>query len=93
MNKYIRKPVAVEAFQWKGDVNDFPDERDFIICSKGHVSYHPITGLPIRQEDVAWISTPHGMQRIYCGDWVIRDADGDWSVCKDHFDALYEPVL
>lgn len=92
MKKYIRKPVAVEAFQWKGDVNDFPDGAEFIKCS-GVVVYHPITGQPMGEEHWVWIKTPHGSQKVYLDEWIVREANGDFSVCKNDFDALYDPVL
>ena len=77
MKKYRRKPAVVDAWQWP----EIPDDTEAVTAHEDKWgSYHLVrvkTGVDaeIREE----------------GDWLIREADGEFHLCKpDIFDALYE---
>lgn len=83
MSKYRKKPVVIEAFQWKtGYVapNWFTEA-----CNAG-------TTIPDREGSCA-IKTLEGKMRASVGDWIIRGVKGEIYPCKpDIFEATYEAV-
>ena len=86
MGKYRKKPVVIEAKQYRGG-----DGLLFERWSGGAV-------LPVELGDAIknWhlrIPTLEGEMRADQGDWIIRGVKGEFYPCKpDIFEATYEPV-
>lgn len=79
MTLYRKKPVQVEAWQFK------PNEQMPSWC-EGLVSHTP----PFIFAD---IDNQLSMMRAYPGDWIIRGVKGEiYPVKPDIFDATYEKV-
>jgi hypothetical protein len=82
--KYRKKPVVIEAMQWKGRVN-CDEAHDFIglpRCSDGELNH-----------DRLHIPTLEGTMTARPGDWIIKGVQGEFYPCKpDIFEATYEPV-
>jgi hypothetical protein len=84
MAKFRKRSVTIEAMQFTAENKD--RVFNWVTCShypdwndKGE----PVIVMPMREGDVqAWL-----------GDWIIKDENGDFAVCKpDVFAATYEPV-
>ena len=78
--KFRKKPVVIEAIQWKGDnrqeLEDFGG-RDIISNPDGTLT----------------IATPEGNHTANKGDWIIRGIIGEVYPCKpDIFEATYERI-
>jgi hypothetical protein len=83
--KYLRRPIPVEAFQWKGKTDEnspewfldaLKDDRIFIDGSNENCLYILETN-----------------QTVYPECYIIKDTDNEIYSCKhDLFDALYIPV-
>jgi hypothetical protein len=79
--RYRKKPVEVEAMQYRGEV-DIDQLREFV----------GIVNLATGTSD-AHIVTLEGWMRVSDGDYVIRGVQGECYPCKpDIFAATYEPV-
>ncbi len=92
MTKYRKKPVVIEAIQWKGH-NRFtviPEVKEYDpyaendetcrICHKN-------------MKDHGWISTLEGGHIVCPNDWIITGVQGEKYPCKpDIFEATYELV-
>ena len=79
--KYRKKPVIVEAIQWKGDnweeLEDFGSERHIISNPDGTLT----------------VETLEGNHTTNKGDWIIRGIKGEVYPCKpDIFQKTYEEV-
>lgn len=95
--KFRKKPVVIEAWQWKGqgfdkwpvwlkryEVKSHPDEP------VGAIVYRTDSGLNL---DLIAIPTLEGTMTASPGDWIIRGIKGELYPCKpDIFAATYEPV-
>lgn len=89
MAKYRKKPIVVEAEQWKPKIEDWPgkgvpDELGVIweFDWEGHL----VNGI---------VTTIHGQEtKVAIGDWVIKEPDGiHYYPCKpDIFKQTYELV-
>ena len=81
MAKYRKKPVVIEAFQWKNKPC-FPNEfRDL----------HSIAR--ITNDEKLAIETLEGIITASDGDWIIRGINGEFYPCKpDIFEKTYEIV-
>jgi hypothetical protein len=87
MAKWRKKPVIVDAWQWKGatlaDAHKFCEENglpEFSVGSDGR-----LTGLVI--------PTLEGNHYAITGDFIIRGVKGEYYPCKpDIFKATYEPA-
>ncbi len=79
MTQYRKKPVVVEAVQWKG----YPTGE---MCAFiGTVVFDS------GRQDVMLIETLEGTMRADEGDWIIRGVKGEFYPCKpDIFAATYE---
>jgi len=78
--KFRKKPVVIEAFQWRADHPQagFPSWA-FPACSPG--------------PDACYIDTLEGRMRADDGDWIIKGVKGEVYPCKpDIFNAIYDPV-
>lgn len=77
--KYRKKPVIIEAVQWKG--HNFGDLTDFMHDGYG-VDDKKIT-----------IQTLEGVMTADIGDWIIKGVKGEFYPCKpDIFEQTYEAV-
>lgn len=80
-SKFRKKPVVIEAVQYKtglnaGEVLEFADGSAFMAAS------HEV-----------YIETKEGRMHISHNDWVIKGVQGEFYPCKpDIFEATYEPV-
>lgn len=81
MAKYRRKLSQVEAFQWTGQLGDFPDWANRAI------------GETIRLDGLALqVDTNHGSTRVNRGDWVLFNGDDIYPATDVVFKKNYEPV-
>jgi hypothetical protein len=80
MAKYRKKPVVIEAVQFRRGEQDGAFAEDVIA---GRVRY--------TQDDTMLIKTLEGMMEARPGDWIIRGIKGELYPCKpDIFAATYE---
>ena len=96
IKKYRKKPVVIEAIQYKDDSKETLDAmREFVTARK----------LTIDIVDTAWkagqgppcrmitIETLEGDHRVTLGDFIIKGIAGEFYPCKpDIFHATYEEV-
>jgi len=99
MGRYRKKPVAVDAFQWRrnGDhpEDGDPDTEGEVVryfrdpevvgdtCSHCGIDYH----------QHGWIDTLEGGYIVCPGDWIITGVQGEFYPCKpDIFNETYEEV-
>ena len=83
--KYRKKPVVVEAIQWRE--NNWEEVLKFL----GDADYYYISDLdgPV----VLVIETLEGQINAHPGDYIIRGVAGEYSPCKpDIFEQTYEAV-
>lgn len=79
--KFRRKPVEVDAIQWKGNNQD--EVSEFI---GGTVTVNP-------KYDTLTFETPQGNPAVRVGSWILRDNDGTFYSTKNEiFLMMYEPV-
>lgn len=84
MRKYRKKPVEIEALQWKGD--NLTEVLDF--CNKCYAK--PIPGTD--HNDLI-ISTLEGPMKASVGDYIIKGVKSEFYACKpDIFEMTYEEV-
>ena len=82
MSRYRKKPVVIEAIQFKG-IN-IAEIAQFLVS--GGVKFVP----DMRYVDIV---TLEGTMRADIGDWVIRGVKGEFYPFKpDIFEATYEPA-
>lgn len=91
MEKYRKKPVEVDAFQFCGDFMKVGANcrgvPDWGICAydDGVIYYKKI--------DECFIKTLNGDVRVRVGDYIIRGINGELYPCKpDIFEKTYEKV-
>ena len=83
MSKFRKKPVVIEAVQFKGDVGAPEIMALDLACEHS-------AGMDI---DFMVIPTLKGTMYAMPGDWIIRGVNGELYPCKpDIFEATYEPV-
>jgi hypothetical protein len=83
MKRYRKKPVVIEAYQFRGDVGDPEVVKLDLGCAHDRE----------RGCDYLIIRTLEGEMRAYPGDWIIRGVAGELYPCKpDIFHATYEPA-
>jgi hypothetical protein len=81
--KYRKKPVVIEAVQWKGGVKEF---REVI---------YPFCGSAITKsaDENVYIDTLEGRMTASIGDWIIKGVNEEFYPCKpDIFEKTYEAV-
>lgn len=84
MAKYRKKPVVIEAIQWKGDWTK--EVADFVKITKDR-SFH------FRNKGALYIDTLEGRMKANVNDWIIRGVSGEYYPCKpDIFEKTYEIV-
>lgn len=90
MQKFIKKPVVIEAIQFttNNEPNDVEMTRivDWINAeSDMKISSHNGTSI--------FINTLEGEMRAECGDWIIKGVKGEFYPCKpDIFKKIYDIV-
>jgi hypothetical protein len=91
--KYRKKLVLVGAVQFTEAVRDaalfdkYPLPQGVL---RGSTSIHPADRKVWRAD--FYIETLKGRMAVGLGDWIITDAKGEMSLCKDEiFKAAYEP--
>lgn len=83
--KYIPQPAAVEAVQWTGQNAD--EVQAFLHNGHPHSAAGWVKGIYVE------VGSPIGLRVASEGDWIIKDANGDFTTCKpDIFAATYSPV-
>ena len=79
--KFRKKPVVIEAVQWRGDL-----ESELAINKLGTAESVPMT-------DTLRISTLEGVMTASLWDWIIKGVKGEFYPCKpDIFEMTYEPA-
>jgi hypothetical protein len=84
MPKYVKKPVVIEAIQWKGYLTNEQEIREFV----GEALVDPYD-----TKQFLLIKTLEGDMQANPGDWIIKGIRGEFYPCKpDIFEATYDPV-
>lgn len=79
--KFRKKPVVIDAIRFTG--------RNDAEC----LAFCPTARDPVDCKPNLIIATLEGEMLVSVGDWIVRDARDEFSLCKpDIFDATYEPV-
>lgn len=78
MNRYVKKPIAIEAVKWKGfnndEIKDFDGDAD--------------NGIPPSVD--CSIETLEGVMKANVGDYIIKGVNGEFYPCKqDIFEKTY----
>ena len=85
MSEYRKKPVVVQAVQWRGNLSD-------IVSLFGGSSQQEVE--QNLGDPALLIPTLEGTMRAEVNDWIIRGIKGELYPCKpDIFEATYEPVI
>ena len=104
MAKYRKKPITIEAVQFKGSLPSMPDRKmtSRLALLTGHHSSElfDLVGLIASQDrpvidhgDYLIIETLEGNHRVDIGDWIIKGVISELYPCKpDIFEATYELV-
>lgn len=93
MAKFRKKPVVIEAFQWRGCLTDSPFPMP--LCRRSIMGDGPLF---CPQCDTPWhehtyVETMEGAMTACPGDWIITGINGERYPCKpDIFEATYERV-
>lgn len=87
MSKFRKKPVVIEAIQWKG--NNHFEAREFM----GFEELKTILWSAENKTDAVLIDTLEGQMMVKPFDWIIKGVKGEFYPCKpDIFAETYEPV-
>lgn len=88
MAKYRKKPVVIEAVQWKGDnFNEIKQMLKNADENRVIMPHHNEDGYSLL------IVTLEGEMRANKGDYIIKGVKGEFYPCKpDIFEATYEKV-
>ena len=78
MAKFRKKPVMIEAIQWRGDnLEEIKDFMGYYEYAKKNLIIHTLEGKMMAQVN----------------DWIIRGVQGEYYPCKpDIFEKTYERV-
>lgn len=86
MKKYRKKPVVIEAIQFKDDPDTLIEIQEFM-QSELRISYENPDAPVIK------IETLEGIMDASIGDWIIKGVNGEFYPCKpDIFEKTYEAV-
>ena len=84
MAKYRKKPVVIEAIEYRGNVTDL---EPLGAWHKDITVEQPLIGYDLT------INTLEGAMVAQPGDWIIKGVKGELYPCKpDIFEATYEPA-
>ena len=82
MPKFKKRPITVEAVQWRGD--NFDEIEAF---TSAPIEQRPLT-------DKLFIPTLEGTMRAKVGDWIVRGVRGEvWPVEESIFPETYDEVI
>lgn len=85
--KYRKKPVVIEAIQFKDDADTIIAIQEFMGVEELRVSYAD------PEKPVIKIETPEGVMDSSVGDFIIKGVNGEFYPCKpDIFEKTYEKV-
>lgn len=78
--KFIQKRILIDAIQYNGK---FENIVDFIPIEKCYEDNRTL-----------FIKTRDGDRSCLCGEWIIKDSNGQYFVCRDDiFHMSYEPYF
>ncbi len=87
IQKYVKKPVVIEAVQWDGTPLGAADIIEWILLEDGTARYHS-SDEP--QGPCLVIDTLEGAHFARPSDWIIRGIKGEFYPCKpDIFEETY----
>ena len=87
MAQYKNKPLMIDAIQFTGN-NQF----DVLAFCRPNLSPDALNGAQVMKLPVI-VSTESGEEKASSGDWIIKNAKGEFSLCKpDVFAASYDPA-
>ena len=90
MNRYRKKPIVVEAIQYTGD--NYEDLLKFAPDNIGFVNITSNNNTVLWQTFVT-LKTRDNVLEVNISDYVIKDEDGDYQVCKeDVFEKSYDLI-
>lgn len=92
MARYRKKPVVIEAYQWK-EVSPYVEGevRDVDYFRSPYVDGKRVCHCGNIMHDHGWIETMAGGQIVCPGDWIITGVAGEKYPCKpDIFEQTYE---
>lgn len=82
--KFRKKPIVIEAVQWKGTWTD--EMAEFTKDKQGR-------SFSFEQYGVLYVKTLEGTMVANKGDWIIKGIKGEFYPCaKEIFEQTYEPV-
>jgi hypothetical protein len=85
VNKFRKKPVVIEAYQWDGFAEGAAPIINWILQNGGVARYHD------EPWSMMYIETLEGSMRADADDWIIKGVQGEFYPCKpDIFAATYE---
>lgn len=90
MNRYVKKPIAIEAVKWKGfnndEIKDFAgDSVKIEVIREGDDD----NGIPPSVD--CSIETLEGVMKANVGDYIIKGVNGEFYPCKqDIFEKIYD---
>jgi hypothetical protein len=90
MNRYVKKPIAIEAVKWKGfnnnEIKDFAgDSVKIEVIREGDAD----NGIPPYVD--CSIETLEGVMKANVGDYIIKGVNGEFYPCKqDIFEKTYD---
>ncbi len=88
MNKFVKKPVVVEAVQWFKDKDHPIVEMAYFQPRRGQQKCQHCGNI---MNDHGWIDTLEGGHIVCPGDWIIRGVKGEYYPCKpDIFEETYD---
>lgn len=92
MNRYVKKPIVIEAVKWKGfnndEIKDFAgDSVKIEVIREGDAD----NGIPPSVD--CSIETLEGVMKANVGDYIIKGVNGEFYPCKpDIFEKTYDKV-
>lgn len=90
MNRYVKRPIAIEAVKWKGfnndEIKDFAgDSVKIEVIREGDAD----NGIPPSVD--CSIETLEGVMKANVGDYIIKGVNGEFYPCKqDIFEKTYD---
>ena len=95
MGKYRKKPILIEAMQWKGFIVDSKENLDYMIELEEWAASRNKTGMALTYKgDNVLIPTLEGIMTCGPGDWIICGVNSELYPCKDDiFRKTYEEQI
>lgn len=88
MTLYIKKPIAIEAIEYRADGSNVREVLAFIAQAPYRHGPSPATGDPVFE-----IQTLSGWQPVKPGDYVIKGTHDFYPCDGEVFRDTYEPVI